>query len=108
MNEWEWHLLEDKPALASISLGGVEHRAGDFVRLRPRAGGDIFDLALAGKIAIIEAIEQDYEGRVQLAVVIEDDPGRDLGLLRQVGHRFFFAPEEVESLRAPASQEVES
>jgi len=31
-------------------------------------------------------------------VVVEDDPGRDLGERRQPGHRFFFAPEEVEPL----------
>jgi hypothetical protein len=98
MNEWEWHLLEDKPALASISLSGIEHKAGDRVRLRPRAGGDIFDLALAGKIAIIESIEQDYEGKVHVAVVLDDDPGKDLGFMRQVGHRFFFSLEEVEPL----------
>jgi hypothetical protein len=29
-------------------------------------------------------------------VVLNDDPGRDMGLLRQPGHRFFFAPEEIE------------
>jgi hypothetical protein len=29
-------------------------------------------------------------------VVLDDDPGRDLGLLRQPGHRFFFRLEEVE------------
>lgn len=96
MNEFEWHLLEDKAPLASLSIGGVEVRPGDLVRLRPRAGGDVFDLALAGKLAAIESIEQDYEGRPHLAVVLNDDPGRDLGMLRQPGHRFFFSPEEVE------------
>jgi hypothetical protein len=105
MNEWEWHLLEDKPAQASISLSGIEHKAGDRVRLRPRAGGDIFDLALAGKIAIIESIEQDYEGKVHVAVVLDDDPGKDLGLMRQVGHRFFFSLEEVEPLLPGEPQE---
>jgi Ni2+-binding GTPase involved in maturation of urease and hydrogenase len=54
------------------------------------------DMALAGKTAIVEAIEQDFDDQVQLAVVLDDDPGRDLGLLRQPGHRFFFRPEEVE------------
>ena len=49
------------------------------------------DVALAGKIGIIESIEQDYEGKIQVAVVMEDDPGKDLGLLRQPGHRFFFS-----------------
>jgi hydrogenase maturation protease len=38
------------------------------------------------------------EGSVQLAVVVEDDPGRDLGERRQPGHRFFFSPEDVEPL----------
>ncbi len=98
MNEWEFQLLEDKAPVESVTLSGVEVRKGDRVRLRPKAGGDIFDLALAGQVAIIEAIEQDYEGKVHLAVVLEDDPGRDFGMLRQPGHRFFFSPEEAEPL----------
>jgi hypothetical protein len=98
MNEWEWQLLEEKTALESVNVSGIEIKQGDSVRLKPRAGGDIFDLALAGKIAVVEAIEQDYEGKVHLAVVVEDDPGRDMGMLRQPGHRFFFSPEEVEPL----------
>jgi len=51
-------------------------------------------------VATIEGIEQDYEGRFQLAVVVDDDPGRDLGMKKQPGHRFFFSPEEVEPLPA--------
>jgi hypothetical protein len=54
------------------------------------------DLALAGRVATIATIEQDFEGRVYLAVTVEDDPGKDLGLLRLPGHRFFFQPDEVE------------
>ena len=96
MNEWEWQLLEEKTSVESVNVSGVEVKAGDRVRLRPKAGGDIFDLALAGQVALVESIEQDYEGRNHLAVVLEDDPGRDLGMLRQPGHRFFFSTEEVE------------
>jgi hypothetical protein len=98
MNEWEWQLLEDKPSLDQVTAGGVEFTRGDRVRLRPRTGGDIMDLALAGKIGIIESIEQDYEGKVQVAIVMDDDPGKDLGMLRQPGHRFFFRVEEIESV----------
>jgi hypothetical protein len=98
MNEWEWQLLEDKAPIDKVTAGGVELSTGDRVRLRPRKGGDIMDAALAGKIGIIESIEQDYEGQVQLAIVLEDDPGRDLGMLRQPGHRFFFRPEEIEAV----------
>jgi hypothetical protein len=96
MNEWEWQLLEDKPALDQVTVNGVELSIGDRIRLRPRSGGDIMDIALAGKVGTIEGIEQDYEGKVQLAIVVDDDPGKDLGMLRQPGHRFFFSPEEVE------------
>jgi hypothetical protein len=96
MNEWEWQLLEDKTHVECLPVNGGELRAGDHVRLRPRKGGDILDMALDGRIATIECIEQDYEGHFHLAVVVDEDPGRDMGMLRQPGHRFFFDPEEVE------------
>jgi hydrogenase maturation protease len=96
MNKWEWQLLEDKSPMESLTISGVQVRRGDRVRLRPRPGGDIFDLALAGKIAAVESIEQDYEGKLHVGVVLDDDPGRDVGLMRQPGHRFFFAASEVE------------
>jgi hydrogenase maturation protease len=98
MNEWEWQLLEDKSPVESVEISGVTVRIGDRVRLRPGKGGDVLDIALAGQIAAIEAIEQDYEGKVHVCVVLDDDPGRDMGLLRQPGHRFFFDVEEVEPL----------
>ena len=89
---------EERPALESVVVGGVELARGSRVLLWPRAGGDIMDLALKGKTASVEGIEQDYEGRVYIAVTLEDDPGRDLGADRFLGHRFFFSPEEVEPL----------
>jgi hydrogenase maturation protease len=98
MNEWEWQLLEDKSPVESVEIRGVLLRRGDRVRLRPRVGGDVFDLALDGKTAAIESIEQDYEGHVHVCVVVDDDPGRDIGLMRQPGHRFFFSTSEVEPL----------
>jgi hypothetical protein len=58
------------------------------------------DMALEGKIAVIESIEQDVEDRIYLALVVEDDPGKDLGMARQPGHRFFYSPDEVELLEA--------
>ena len=98
MNEWEWRALEDKTTVESLAVQSVQVRRGERVRLRPRAGGDVFDLALDGKIATIESIEQDYEGQLHVCVVVDEDPGRDIGLMRQPGHRFFFAPNEVEPL----------
>ena len=107
MDELEWQLLEEPSELASAVVDGIELKTGDRVLLKPRKGGDIFDMALANQIAIIESIEQDYESKIHLAVVLEDDPGRDLGMMRQPGHRFFFAPEEVEPL-SPKEFEEES
>ena len=93
-----WDPEGDRRRLECIHVGPCEIRQGDRVRLRPRGRADILDLALAGKTATVESIEQDYDGRTYLAVTIDDDPGKDLGALRQPGHRFFFSPEEVEPL----------
>ena len=93
-----WNPEADRRRVECVRVGAAEVRAGDRVRLRPRGGADILDVALDGKVATVEAIEQDFEGRVYLAVTVDDDPGRDLGTLRQTGHRFFFQVEEVEPL----------
>jgi len=78
-------------------------RPGARVRLRPKARADILDVALSGQMAMVEAVEQDAEGRIHLAVVLEIDPGKDLGLQRQPGHRFFYGVDEIE----PLIEEVE-
>jgi len=98
MNEWEWNLLEAKSPLDTLRIGEADVKVGDRVRLRPGKRADIFDMALAGKTAVIESIEQDYEGKFHICVVTDDDPGRDIGMMRQAGHRFFFFPEEMELL----------
>jgi hydrogenase maturation protease len=92
-----WDELE-RPGPESVLVAGVELRRGSRVRLRPRAGADIFDVALAGRSAVVEGIEQDLEDNIQLSITVDDDPGRDLGEHRQPGHRFFFSPDEVEPL----------
>jgi hypothetical protein len=93
-----WDPEADRRRLECVHVGPAEIRQGDRVRLRPAGRADIMDLALAGMTATVAAIEQDFEGRVYLAVIVDDDPGKDLGALRQPGHRFFFRPEEVEPL----------
>ena len=96
---------EGRPTLESLVVEGVELKNGSRVLLQPRAGGDIMDLALAGKVAFVEGIEQDYEDRIYIVVTLEDDPGRDLGDARILGHRFFFSPEEVVPLGSEAADE---
>lgn len=93
----EWNPLEEaKAPPESVRVFGVDLRVGDRVRLWPQKKADIIDMALTGKVAVIEAIDQDFEDQIQLAVVLDDDPGREFGMMRQPGHRFFFSPEEVE------------
>jgi hypothetical protein len=101
MNE-EWDFLNVNTHLEGIMVRGVYYKTGDRVRIKPQGRADIMDMALEGKIAVIEAIEQDFENRVYLALVLDDDPGKELGMLRQPGHRFFYSPEEVELIRDDA------
>ena len=96
-----WDGLEGR-APRTVEVDGAHVGRGSLVRLHPRGSGDVFDLALDGKTAIVESIQQDLEGGVQLAVVLEDDPGRDMGVARQPGHRFFFTVAEVELIGPPA------
>jgi hydrogenase maturation protease len=98
-----WEELE-RPGPDVVTVSGVELRRRSRVRLRPHAGGDIMDLALTGRTAIVEGIEEDTDGKVHLTVIVDDDPGRDLGERRQPGHRFFFSLDEVEPL--PADEPV--
>ena len=95
-----WNPFAEPVAPESVRVFGVELRKGDRVRVWPGEGADILDMALKGKTARIEAIEQTLEGEIQIAVTMDDDPGRDLGELRQIGHRFFFRLDEIEPLNA--------
>ena len=91
-----------KPELAFVHLDGRDLKVGDRVRLRPKRGGDVMDIVLKDELAVIEAIERDFEDRVHVAVVIDADPGREFGLERMPGHRFFFSPEEIEPIEVDA------
>jgi hypothetical protein len=105
-------LLERTEALGASELGRLHgelttvprpfgpFQPGTPVRLRPKRRADIFDLALAGRAATVRSLECDAEGVLYLCVTVDDDPGADLGLSGQPGHRFFFYPDEVEPLGA--------
>jgi hydrogenase maturation protease len=50
-----WEELE-RPGPDAVTVDGVELRARSRVRLRPRAGGDVMDLALSGRTAEVEPL----------------------------------------------------
>ena len=101
----EWNPLAEKAAPESVRVFDSELKVGSRVRLWPQKKADIMDMALEGKAAVIEAIEQDFEDNIQLAVVVDDDPGREFGMMRQPGHRFFFSVEEVEPIEDASVKE---
>jgi hydrogenase maturation protease len=94
--------------MRTVTAAGVEIGRGSRVVLRPRAGGDIFGDAMAGMVATVAALHEDLDGRVHVAVTLEDDPGRELGEDRRPGHRFFFGVDELEPMAGapPPSKRV--
>jgi hydrogenase maturation protease len=97
---------QGKPGPDTATVDGQTISKGSRVRLRPRAGGDIFDLALADRLAVVEGIDEDAEGGLHVSVTLDDDPGRDLGAARVLGHRFFFRLDEVEPVDGSAGLPV--
>jgi hypothetical protein len=94
--------FDERPPIDQIKIAGVLYRVGGRIRIWPRSDADILDMALRGKTATIVSIEQDFEDRVHLAVTVDDDPGRDLGMTGLPGHRFFLRPGDVEPLNYEA------
>ncbi len=84
------------PDREAVEVRGVRVRRGSRVRLRPGPRADAHDMFLAGRVARVEAILHDVDGRVHLAVTLEDDPGADL--YRETGRFLYFGPDEVEPL----------
>jgi hypothetical protein len=98
----DWDPWAEPQRMESVGWRHGRLHRGDRVRLCPQGRADILDLALRGRTAVVESIERDYEDTVHVAVVVDDDPGRDLGSLRQPGHRFFFGLGDL----IPADREV--
>jgi hypothetical protein len=72
---------------------------GAHVLLRPRGTStDAQDLFLAGRPATIMRVVEDVDGETHLAVVLDDDPGRDVAL--DYGRFLYFRRDEVEPIGA--------
>jgi hypothetical protein len=73
-------------------VDGVRFARGVKVVIRPGADADIQARMLDGRIATVQRILTDYDGKTHLGVTIDDDPGQDL--MRETGRLlYFFAPE---------------
>jgi hypothetical protein len=103
--DWKqsWGQLEGEAVPTQVAVTGGTARVGSRVRVWPSARADAFDTLMEGKSGHVEAIQQDYEGRVYLVVTLDDDPGREQPDERALpGHRFFFFPTEIELVEAEA------
>ncbi len=88
------------PAPQSVTVGGVALTKASKVRLVPKRRADAWDMFLAGKIATVQAIHQDFEDKIYVAVTVDDDPASEYH--EWYGRSFFFEPDEVEPLGARA------
>jgi hypothetical protein len=88
--------VDAMPASVLARLHGTM-RAGARVRLRPGARRtDAQDMFIAGRIATVRERKHDVDGRVVLAVTIDDDPAADLHVWH--GRYHYFHEDEVDPL----------
>jgi hypothetical protein len=85
------------PESDHVVIAGVRVARGGKVRMRPGLRrADAQDLFLAGRTAVVEAVLNDVDGQVHVAVSPDDDPVADLQ--RSHGRFLYFAPDELEPI----------
>ena len=84
----------DVPALDWVFVNGIKISKGSSVRIMPKSRADIWDTILTGKRATVQAIHQDFENRLYVAVTADDDPASEFHAW--YGRSFFYSPEEIE------------
>jgi hypothetical protein len=87
------------PETDHVVISGVPVARGSRVIMRPGIApgarrADAQDLFLAGRTALVEAVLNDVDGQVHVAVTPDDDPAADLQ--RSHGRFLYFAPDELE------------
>jgi hypothetical protein len=81
-----------------VDVDGKTFRRGGKVLIKPGPDADIQARMLDGRIATIERIMTDYDGRTHLGVTIDGDPGQNL--MRETGRLLYFFAPEVEVIEA--------
>ncbi len=88
----------ERSAPAYVIVKGTRVAKGSSVRLTPKRNADAWDMFLAGKVATVCGIQQDFEDRTYVTVTIDDDPASEYH--EWYGRSFFFDTDEVEPLAA--------
>jgi hypothetical protein len=84
------------PWTDTVRIGGAEVGKGSRVRLHPTRRADAQDLFVAGRDATVSGVFRDVDDDVQLAVVLDEDPGAELHQWH--GRYLYFHLDEVEVL----------
>jgi hypothetical protein len=90
-------LVDPQAGEQEAVVDGVRYRRGGKVRICPAPDADLHARLLEGRVATIERIMIDYDGKMHLGITIDGDPGQEL--LRDSGRLLFFFAGEVEVLR---------
>jgi hypothetical protein len=91
------------PEADHVLIGSAKVFRGSQVWLRPgRRRADAQDMFFQGRLATVEAVLSDFEGKRYLAVTLNDDPGAELQRWR--GRFLYFYPDEVEPVGAQGSE----
>jgi hypothetical protein len=90
------HLADPRAGEEESEVDGVRFRRGGKVRIRPGLDADLHARMLDGRVATVERIFIDYDGKTHLGLTIDDDPGQEL--MRDSGRLLFFFAPEVEVL----------
>jgi hypothetical protein len=90
-------LLDPTAGEEEADVDGVRFRRGGKVRISRPPEADLHARLLKGRVATIERIMIDYDGKAHLGVTIDGDPGQEL--LRDSGRLLFFFAPEVEVLQ---------
>jgi hypothetical protein len=88
--------VDNNPGEDAATVGGVTFVKGSKLRLTPGTERSVHDRMLEGRKATLERIYIDYDGRVHLAVTVDDDPGQEL--MRETGRYLFFFANEVQPI----------
>lgn len=84
-------------AIRGLRPVGASFAPGEHVRLRPGPRRtDAQDMFLDGMTATVRSVMQDVDGRVCLAVTVDDDPAAELHLARGLFHYFYV--DEIERI----------
>ena len=106
MNRPESDPFGGRERIQGTWINGVLVQPGSSVCLRPPGKSDPEQRAQRGKVASVDSIEVDYEGKVVVAVVLENASGAEAPAAGEPGRKFYFRTDEIEPL--PDAKEPEA